>query len=528
MLDVPLRPPRKPLAQMTFVKTYKEILDDEDDVEAGRAGSASSPGSSSAPKYSRYASPIGPKRPDVAAACCSCTREALLSCVSPFMRLPCYRRVARRVSVFYRKRGIKRAVNEAYLYMSTHGGVLRYASLFTAGGAGACAFFAFLVQGSNSFYRTDYIGLLLSVYVTLLEACIVMYEWPEDRFPSLHGWVQVNASALSRMVGRGFFILFLGTLAAANSGEASLGHNLLTAVGFLFGLAQMVVGGAMILLGRAIAQRMADLHAQLEHDPEEKAKLYSAFNKVDPTRRGSIHVGQLAALSDALQLEEDITDEAMEALEAPSGVIHLDEFRTWYAEQKMLKAGTGGGGTESGGRGAGADADDAEEQVDEAHAIAAKAASEAKAAKAAAEARAAAARRAANPHAHGIEEAHLRVAGVAEEATGGSSFVATPTAAATPHRLSAAEQTAALAEWVQSTDQQVAQPQEQEAEQQLTDHQAEPTPSARAAAESSAAAATNLLFADDDDDPLTPYPYPPSRDPLAGAVDHSALEKLSA
>ncbi|WP_292058856.1 hypothetical protein, partial [Martelella sp.] len=63
--------------------------DDEDD--AGRAGSNTSPpgSSSSAPKYSRYASPVGPRRPDVAAACCSCTAEALFSVVSPFMRLPC-------------------------------------------------------------------------------------------------------------------------------------------------------------------------------------------------------------------------------------------------------------------------------------------------------------------------------------------------------------------------------------------------------------------------------------------------------
>ena len=140
----------------------------------------------------------------------------------------------------------------------------------------------------------------------------------------------------------------------------------------------------MILLGRAIHERMEQLRLELEHDPEEKAKLYSAFNKVDPSRKGSIHVGQLAALSDALRVGDGITEEVMDALEAPSGVIHLDEFRSWYAEHRLAaKAGEAGADTGE----------------DAAHALAKQEALAKKAALETAAARARERRIAANPHA---------------------------------------------------------------------------------------------------------------------------------
>ena len=90
-----------------------------------------------------------------------------------------------------------------------------------------------------------------------------------------------------------------------------------------------------VLLGVAVQQRMRQLAGRLDHEPEEKARLYSAFQRVDPSRRGSIHVEQLADLTEALALSADITKEAMSALEAPSGIIHLDEFQSWYAERQL-------------------------------------------------------------------------------------------------------------------------------------------------------------------------------------------------
>ena len=79
------------------------------------------------------------------------------------------------------------------------------------------------------------------------------------------------------MIGRGVFILFLGTLAAANFHLSSMQQGWFTtpidSIGFFFGFAQMAVGVAMIVLGRVIQERMEELHAQLDHDPEEKAKV---------------------------------------------------------------------------------------------------------------------------------------------------------------------------------------------------------------------------------------------------------------
>lgn len=118
------------------------------------------------------------------------------------------------------------------------------------------------------------------------------------------------------------------TPAFSRAGGATL---VLGYLGSLAGVVQMLVGLGTIVLSIAVSRQMSRLQHNLDHNPAQKARLYYAFNRVDPTRRGSIHVGQLAALADALSLDAKATDEVISTLQAPSGLIHLDEFSSWCA-----------------------------------------------------------------------------------------------------------------------------------------------------------------------------------------------------
>ena len=113
-------PPRRrsvfeQVSEMTFVKTYKELDDDsaEERVASTRELSAST---------SSESTTLG--------CCRSCARFSL-GLVSPFVRLPCCRRLQRLVVDLYRKRA-KKLLEAA----KQHGGALRSLSVFAAAGAG--------------------------------------------------------------------------------------------------------------------------------------------------------------------------------------------------------------------------------------------------------------------------------------------------------------------------------------------------------------------------------------------------------
>ena len=98
----------------------------------------------------------------------------------------------------------------------------------------------------------------------------------------------------------------------------------------------MITGCAMLLLGCSVQARMNQLLEKLNSDPEEKAILEGAIDQIDPTGRGSIQVRQLAALSYDLELDGSELQAAQAELSGgQSGLIHLDEFRSWYADKYL-------------------------------------------------------------------------------------------------------------------------------------------------------------------------------------------------
>lgn len=99
------------------------------------------------------------------------------------------------------------------------------------------------------------------------------------------------------------------------------------------GALQMCVGIGTITLGVMVQRRMAELQDRLDHDPEEKKRLYAAFAQVDPNRTGHIHVGELATLSVALSLDKVATEQAAEGFDSGgTDFIRLDEFKSWYTD----------------------------------------------------------------------------------------------------------------------------------------------------------------------------------------------------
>jgi hypothetical protein len=237
------------------------------------------------------------RRYDAAVECCRLLSVQVGACLSPFMRLPCCVRLATLGRSLYKKRA-RKAVHRAYEYMSAQGGVLRFLSLVVAAAGWFTSVVAVFTKDGGLF-ETDYIGMLLALYCAVLQATIVMcvaprrsserrtrtppqnparpshispshplipsgpphptlrYEWPGARFYLVQSWVEVNAVCLSRLIGRGLFILFVGALAASNFSAAALRartdsaaaqHPLLTVSCFVVGTTQMSARGAAYYL----------------------------------------------------------------------------------------------------------------------------------------------------------------------------------------------------------------------------------------------------------------------------------------
>ena len=153
----PPPPPRRrsvfeQVSEMTFVKTYKELDDDSEERVASSQDLSASTSSDS--------TPFG---------CCRSCARSFLGLVSPFMRLPCCRRLQRLVADLYRKHAKK--LLEAAKH---HGGALRSLSVFAAAGAGITSLLEMLSVANNSLFGVNYSELLLALYLTLLEAVVVM------------------------------------------------------------------------------------------------------------------------------------------------------------------------------------------------------------------------------------------------------------------------------------------------------------------------------------------------------------------
>ena len=92
------------------------------------------------------------------------------------------------------------------------------------------------------------------------------------------------------------------------------------------------------------------LQDKLNFEPDEKERLENAIESVDPQRRGSIHIEQFADLSARLALGSGETKRAEAALGRSNGLIHLDEFKSWYADRAVKLSPRGwlvGGATEN-------------------------------------------------------------------------------------------------------------------------------------------------------------------------------------
>ena len=312
-----------------FVKSYRQVEDDEEEEEAiRRAVLARQPA-------------VDPDRPNVAVECCKCIAGAVwMRCLRPISRLPCSHRVRKYMVRHYTRLSELPYLQTAFGWMSTHGGVLRYLCLASAAGGGLCAVLDLLfVEGAKGVWTVHYIDVLLLLYIIFAQAGVVLFELPPiPQIEFVHELANSWARFLTRLIGRGWFYFFLGSLSAAKFSEGSdvfATATILGVLGLTFAVLQMIAGGAMIYLGHLIQQRMAELQDKLNSQPAEKAKLLLAITKADPTRRGSIHIEQLESLSNDLQLAEADVERAESELKGPSGLIHLDEFQSWYADRHL-------------------------------------------------------------------------------------------------------------------------------------------------------------------------------------------------
>ena len=312
-----------------FVKTYRQVEDDEEEEEAiRRAVLARQPA-------------VDPDRPNVAVECCKCVAGAVwMRCLRPISRLPCSHRIRKFVMRHYTHFYEQPYLQDAFGWMSTNGGVLRYLCLASSVGGGICALLDLLfVEGAKGLWTVHYIDVLLLLYIIFAQAGAVLFELPPiPQLEFVHDLANNWARFLTRLIGRGWFYFFLGSLSAAKFSEGSdffASAALLGVLGLTFAVLQMIAGVGMIYLGHLVQQRMAELQDKLNTQPTEKARLLLAIKKADPTRRGSIHIDQLEGLSNDLQLAESDVERAESDLKGPSGLIHLDEFQSWYADRHL-------------------------------------------------------------------------------------------------------------------------------------------------------------------------------------------------
>jgi len=167
---------------------------------------------------------------------------------------------------------------------------------------------------------------ILNAYVLLFSLILVVYEFPKgfSLLTSLRDWCDVWLKAFNRLVGRGFFYIFIGTIVLTAYGW----------IGYLVGVVVIVVGFISVFIGLMLSKKLRDMRRDLqERFGNDFVRIQEQFSRFDTDRNGFIDANEFGAMCAALglQLTASERDYVLNLLDKDhDGVIDIYEFSAWY------------------------------------------------------------------------------------------------------------------------------------------------------------------------------------------------------
>jgi len=173
---------------------------------------------------------------------------------------------------------------------------------------------------------TSPFAYILNAYVTFFSFILVVFEFPKSFFllESLRNWFEKWLKAFARLVGRGLFYIFLGSIVLMGYGF----------VGYILGAIIIVVGIGSIFIGIMLSRKLRALRSDLQtRFGNDFDRIEAQFRRFDTDGDGFVDSTEFGAMCAALGLHLTPTerDYALNLLDRDrNGLIDIYEFSAWF------------------------------------------------------------------------------------------------------------------------------------------------------------------------------------------------------
>jgi len=167
---------------------------------------------------------------------------------------------------------------------------------------------------------------ILNAYILVFSFILVVFEFPKE-FPlleRLRNWFEKWLKAFARLVGRGLFYIFLGSIVLTGYGV----------LGWIMGAVLIIVGIISIFIGVMLSKRLEDMRKDLQTKfGTDFDRIQDQFRRFDSDGDGFIDSTEFGGMCSALGLHMTPTerDYALNLLDKDrNGVIDIYEFSAWF------------------------------------------------------------------------------------------------------------------------------------------------------------------------------------------------------
>ena len=181
------------------------------------------------------------------------------------------------------------------------------------------AFIMNLFSGQFSAFIMSFWLMVFSIIIILVEAKVKAFE--SFAAPFLRSYFQI----LSTVEGRGYWLIFVGMLAASLITKGGWQN----ALDFGFGIFAMLVGIGSVINGKIAKQKLNNFKDKLHGEVNVRV----AFQEADVNRNGSLDVEELGVLCQKLgsQMSQNQLEASLRTLDTDnSGGVDYNEFLTWF------------------------------------------------------------------------------------------------------------------------------------------------------------------------------------------------------
>jgi len=170
------------------------------------------------------------------------------------------------------------------------------------------------------------INYVINAFILVFSLILVVFEFPKDLtcLQSLRNWFERWAKAFARLVGRGLFYVFLGTIMITVYGW----------LGWIIGALLIAVGVISLIIGIMLSMKLRDKRNELQtRFGNDFSRIQEQFNRFDTDGNGLINSVEFAAMCHGLglNLTDSERDYALDLLDKDrDGAIDVYEFAAWF------------------------------------------------------------------------------------------------------------------------------------------------------------------------------------------------------